>query len=149
MVKAFTLIEILITLALMSFFAVILFPFTIGTIRNGNLSSESANLASAIFKIQQDAFSSENDKAYGIRLNNTNYSILAGSDTSNLVVTETITFPGNISISNLNLGNASNEILFAKNNLKPNTTGNITLSNGDESYTVSINNEGLVEFQKN
>lgn len=149
MLKAFTLIEILITLALMSIFAVLLFPFTIGTVKNANLSTESGNLASTIFKLQQDAYASENNLNYGIRLGNTSYSILSGANIASMNVSETINLNTQVSIGSINLANGSNEILFSKNNLRPNTTGTFNLTNGTESFTFTINNEGLIEYQKN
>jgi len=148
MVKAFTLVEILITLALMSFFAVVLFPFTIGSVNNANLGAESANLASAIFKVQQDAFASENNLNYGIRLNANSYSVLSGADVASLTVSDTINLKTPLFISNINLTGGTKDIIFAKSNLQPNASGTFIVSNGSESYTFNINNEGLVEYQK-
>lgn len=146
--SGFSLIELLIVMAILTFVSVILLPPTITQLRATNIDGEVSDITSLIYQYQQNAYFGLNNKSYGVRFGSTSYTIFIGdsfaaSDSSEVVQLE----PGLV-INSVNLAGGGSDLIFSKGTLKPNATGSIQITNSTETYQILINSEGFVEYIK-
>ena len=147
--SGFTLIEMLVVIAILMIVAYIAVPISINQIQTNKLETEAKKLKSSMQTQQQYAYSANENSAYGIKYNTNSYVLYSGNTYATAVLTDTTTFPSGITISQTSLANSSTELNFSKNSFRPDTTGSITLVDGVNSYSVTVNSEGLIEIVKN
>lgn len=146
--KAFSLIELLIVMAIFSFVAVALLPQTVTQVKVTSLNGQLSELNSLIYQYQQNAFFGLNNKNYGVRFASNSYTIFIGNSYAAADSRETINLEVGNTISQINLAGGATDLIFSKGTLKPNTTGNIRVTNGSETYQLTINSEGYTEYEK-
>ncbi|HRN86412.1 MAG TPA: prepilin-type N-terminal cleavage/methylation domain-containing protein [Candidatus Dojkabacteria bacterium] len=78
--KGFTLLEMLIVIAITGFMSVLAVPYSIKQITNNRAYDTAAEVSSAIFNAQQNANSFKNGKAYGVEVRETGYSLITSVD---------------------------------------------------------------------
>jgi len=75
--KGFTLLEMLIVIAITGFMSVLVVPYSIKQITNNRAYDTAAEVSSAIFNAQQNANSFKNGKAYGVEVRNSDYAVFS------------------------------------------------------------------------
>jgi len=149
MKKAFTLIEILIVLAIISLVAVLAIPFYQPFQVRTYLDNNSQEIIQVLRKAQSKAMAGENDEVYGVHFSVDEYVLFKGmlynpDDLEN----EIFGLPNSLSITNINLNGGGNEIIFDKLKGTTSNYGSIAATSiSNESRTVSISKTGKIEIE--
>ncbi len=143
--KAASLFEVLIVMAIFSMMVVLTFPFSLRLINQSRADAEAKTLSYMIFRQQQDAYSGLNNNAYGIALYSNRYIVYTGTSLATATSQDTYFFNQPITLNGINLS-SGNEIVFTVNSFRPSTNGYLTVSDAKKTYRIDINSEGLVSY---
>lgn len=146
--KGFTLVEILVVLGLMLGFGVVALTFSIPQLQAGQTESLLDDIRSLTFLQQQNAYSGLNSKDYGIYFNTSSYTVFTGTSYAERESGDELTFPADTTITEINFGDASHELVFSQGSLKPSTSGFVRFSNEIDTFILEINSEGLLYVYK-
>lgn len=146
--KAYTLIELVVVMGLITLIALVVLPLTVRDIKNNDARSVATDLVSMIELYQSNAFTRRNDKNYGIAFYSNKYTLFTGTSLASADYTEDVLLGSATSITNINFNLASNQLIFSSGSVKPNQNGSFRVTNGVSIYIISINKEGYVEFTK-
>ncbi len=142
--KGFSLFEIIITLGILMSLSLIVFPIASQKSQESKLKNYASQIATDIYYQQQRA---KLKNIYtGINLENNRYTIFDGETLNSAIEKDTKTLPVNIYLYDISLS-SPNDILFSEGNFKPNSYGHFKLTDGFFNIQVSINQEGLVEYE--
>lgn len=140
--SGFSLLEIVLTIALLLLMGGILFPTTIGNIAKTQVNTYASQIATDIRYQQQRA--KNRNISTGIYFQYGQYTLFDGDTFATGTDKDTKVLPNNIRIPVLSLTNG-NSIIFPAGEFRPSSYGNITLSTTGYSTKVNINMEGLIE----
>ncbi|HKM20168.1 MAG TPA: hypothetical protein VJY47_03035 [Candidatus Dojkabacteria bacterium] len=140
--QGFSLLEVVLTIALILLMGGLLFPTTIHNIQKSQVNSYASQLKTDIRYQQQRA--RNKNIATGIHFKAGEYILFDGENFTTSTERDVKKLPDNIRMPLFSLTNG-NSILFPAGEFKPTSYGNITLSVSGYSTKVSINMEGLVE----
>ena len=140
--EGFSLLEVILTIALILLIGVILFPTTLKTIQKSQVLNYSDQLSTDIRYQQQRA--KNKNIATGIFFEYGKYTLFDGETFTNGTEKDERVLPNNIRIPTHSLTNG-NSIIFPAGEFKPSSYGNITLSARAYSTKIYINVEGLIE----
>ncbi len=144
-INGFSLLEIILTAAILLILSVFLFPFTIGKLQEVQLKSYSAELVEDIYFQQQQA---RNKNIHtGIKLESGKYTLFTGETFESSTEKDEKVLDRAYTISNISL-NEGTTILFAPGSIKPTTFGTFLLNRGRSSVRIYINKEGLIGNEK-
>ena len=143
--KAASLLEVLIVLAIFSMMVVLTFPFSLQLINKSRADAEVKTLSYVIFRQQQDAYAGLNNKAYGVALYSNRFIIFTGNSLATADSQDTYYLNSPISISSISL-NSGNEIVFNPNSFRSNAHGHLHVSDSQKTYRIDINSEGLISY---
>ena len=140
--KAFTLIELVLVIALSAFL------LGGGAVIYSRMQQDSDLQANTQLTLQAVSLARSNtagafvDSGWGVYFQGQQVIVFQGNNYASRNTTYDVQFSllGNYTLS------GTNEITFSKNNLKPNTGGSITISNGNLSQILTINALGTVEY---
>ncbi|MFA6397613.1 MAG: prepilin-type N-terminal cleavage/methylation domain-containing protein [Candidatus Paceibacterota bacterium] len=138
----FTLIEIVITLAILGLLAAVSLPFTIDFYRRYFVTFETRTLVSILRRAENLAMSNNFENKFGVSIQPEHIVIFKGIDFNNrdLIYDETYERNESININGLN------EIVFSPVSGKPIQSGSFTLSEGQASRTIDVNSEGALNW---
>lgn len=140
--EGFSLLEVLLTIALVLLMGTLLFPTTLKTIQKSQVDNYASQIATDI-KYQQQRAKNKNI-ATGIFFEYGKYTLFDGESFTNGTDKDEKVLPNNIRIPTHSLTNG-NSIIFPAGEFKPSSYGNITLSARAYSTKIYINVEGLIE----
>ena len=140
--KGFSLLEIVVTLALILLMGALLFPTTIKNIQKSQVDGYASQIATDI-RYQQQRARNKNIST-GIYFQSGQYTLFDGEDFNSGTEKDVKTLPRNIRIPTFSLTNG-NSILFTAGEFRPYSYGYIIISASAYSTKVSINMEGLIE----
>ena len=140
--EGFSLLEVVLTIALILLMGGLLFPTTIYNIQKSRVNSYAAQLKTDI-RYQQQCARNKNIPT-GIYFRAGEYILFDGEDFASSTEKDTKKLPGNIRMPLFSLTNG-NSILFPAGEFRPSSYGHITLSASGYSTKVGINMEGLIE----
>ncbi len=144
-INGFSLLEIILTAAILLILSVFLFPFTIGKLQESQLKSYSAELVEDIYFQQQQA---RNKNIHtGIKIESGKYTLFTGETFESSTERDEKVLDRAYTISNISL-NEGTTILFAPGSIKPTTFGTFLLNRGRSSVRIYINKEGLIGNEK-
>lgn len=113
MKKAFTTLELLITLALLGIVLSFSIVFAQVSQLRSDLTAQSASLASYLRLAQQDASSGKDGLSHGIHLETEQYVIFSGDTYNELDPTNTVmTLPPTLNLSNITLNGGGADLIF-------------------------------------
>ena len=141
-------LEIVIVMGLLLAVALVVLPATIAQIGQVKADSVANDAASLIFSTQQQAYARDNNKDYGIKLNTDNYIYYVGISYGFAEASNTVTFSPNITISSISLNGGGSEIRFASGSFKTSQYGSFNVSDGNSTYAVKVNKEGLISVEQ-
>jgi len=140
----FTLIEILLTLAIVAILAGLSLPIYFQLKPKNDLDTVALYVVSSLRRAQTLAMSGEHDYSWGVTLETSNVTLYAIDTNGNRVTEydETDAVPDTITYTGLTT------ITFKKLTGEPTTAGSIFLTNpnNDVQKTITINQSGLVSF---
>lgn len=143
--KGFSLLELLVTMAILMILSLMVFPLAINKTQESRLESYASQLVTDI-RYQQQKCTYQNVSG-GISLGSNTYTLFYGDTLSVSTDTDIKRYPSNIRITSITL-TTSNEITFSPGEFKPLSYGTMILTDGSTSIQVYINKEGLVEYEK-
>jgi len=146
--KAFSLIEIVMVLALFATLAVVSLPIGLTQLKKDTTHSQASNLLSTIFVMQQNAYNGKSSGEFGIYFTANGYYIYEGVDYNNSSWSEYTDLEGATNVSVISFDNSSNEMHFTKGELLPNTFGNVIINNSNINYSVEVNKEGVLDIER-
>lgn len=140
--KAFTLIEFLISVAIIFSIGALGLFISMDFYKSFGLNSERNIAVSILQKARSSSMANINEAKHGIYLDTGKYTIFQGENYSsrNSIYDEIIYINPIITKSGLQ------EIVFEQLTGKPSATGDIILSNQTRSITVSVENEGRINW---
>ena len=144
-IKGFSLLEIILTLAILLILSAFLFPFTIGKLQEAQLKNYSKQLLEDIYFQQQHA---RNQNIHtGIKLESGKYTLFTGETFESSTEKDVKELDRGYTISNISL-NEGTTVLFSSGSVKPTTFGTFILSRGQSRVRIYINKEGLIGNEK-
>ena len=142
--KGFTLIEILLTGAIIVMLVSFTLPIGLDFYKNQQLETQSQEIVQALRRAQLKAMSVESDSSFGIYLANDNYVLFKGSSyffSRDAQYDEIFGLPSIINVSGLS------EIVFSKLEGIPSVAGDIILGTDNNQRVININEIGRVNLQ--
>lgn len=146
MKRAYTLLEILLVIALLSVVASLTFPFALSQISDTSVQVAVEDVQSQLFATQVAGFAGDNGNSHGIAFFTDNYTVFEGDSLATATSTTNFEYDNNAQAL-INLDNGGNEIVISKHSIIPSTFGTITFTNNSSTFTLEINEEGLTTIQ--
>jgi prepilin-type N-terminal cleavage/methylation domain-containing protein len=140
MKKGFTLIEMLLVIALFMILAGLSTPFYARFLTQNNVNNVVDQLSGQLRKAQIYAMMGRQNGAWGVTVNSGAIILFQGSSyaTRNSAFDEKFLLNPNISITGLT------EVVFAKVSGLPSTTPTIVITGNNSSKTVTVNSQGVI-----
>lgn len=142
--KGFSLLEIILTLALLLLITAITFPTTLGNVQKSKARTISSQIATDLYYQQQRARSK--NISTGVYFENGRYTLFDGDSFSVGTEKDQKILPSNIRISSISL-TTNNSVLFEGSEFKPVSFGSLYVLVMGQSFRVSMNEEGLIEYE--
>jgi type II secretory pathway pseudopilin PulG len=146
--KAYSLIEVLVVMAVFFMMGFLALPAAIREIQVGRTDSFVKEIRSAILLTSQDAFSGKAQKSYGIALFNDHYTIFTGESLATAEETLEIYADRTVTINTITLTGGTNEIVYSPNEIRPNVHGSFNVSDAYANYKFTLNREGLLILER-
>lgn len=139
--RGLTLVEILVTVAILAILATLTVPLILDFYKDQQINSSTQEVVQTLRRAQLKAMSVESDSSFGVYLTNDNYILFRG-DTYNPgdPYNEIFNFPQIITVSGLS------EVVFTKFEGLTEDIGSIVLSIDNESRIIEINNFGKISL---
>lgn len=142
MKKAYTLIEVLLTFALLSFVFAFTIPFAITEVSQVRVETVADDVRSRLFTTQINGFSGTNAQPHGISFGLNSYTVYEGTSLATAVSQETFQLENSIQFQNILLDDGSSEITTLPNSIIPSTFGTVELTDGTSVSRIIITTEG-------
>jgi len=144
-VRGFSLLEIILTVAILLILSAFLFPFTIGKFQEVQLKNYSTELVEDMYFQQQQA---RNKNIHtGVVLASGGYTLFTGETLETSTEQDVKILDRAYTISNISLSEGTT-IFFSPGSVKPTTFGTFVLNRGKSSVRIYINKEGLIGNEK-
>ncbi len=147
--NGFTLLEVMVVVALMAGLALMAAPFFGGRAIEDVLESAALRSADLLVEAQSSAMSGRNGSRYGVRFEEDRAVFFEGAnynaaDEENLLHL----FPGGVSATDIDISGGGADIIFASHKGIPEQTGTITLTDGaGNARTIDINAAGMIHVR--
>jgi prepilin-type N-terminal cleavage/methylation domain-containing protein len=138
--QGFTLVELLLVVALIFVVALLTFPVGLNTYRAEVLHSTTDGIMIALRKAQRLAVTGENDQLHGVKILPNTYVLFEGDSyaTRNVIRDEVYARSPGVTVS------GPDEVIFGLLHGVPNTSGTLTLTIADRSKSVIIGTHGYI-----
>jgi prepilin-type N-terminal cleavage/methylation domain-containing protein len=139
----FTLVELLLSVAIMTMLIGLSLPVYETFVRRNDLDLTTQNVASAIRRAEVYARGVKNDSTWSVEFLSSGITIFKGPtySTRDTSYDETVSLPGSVSIS------GDSEMIFSKLSGTPDAAGTVTLtSSANDTRTVVVNAKGMVSY---
>jgi Tfp pilus assembly protein FimT len=143
--KAASLFEVLIVLAIFSMVVMIAFPFSLQLINQNRADGVAKQVAYEVFHQQQAAYSGSEGAAHGVAFYQDRMVSFVGSNLATATSSVTIPFDLPIKMNSIVLG-GGNEVVFLSGSLQPVTSGYLLVTDASKSFRITINSEGLISY---
>lgn len=147
-IRGFTLLELLVVIALIALVSAISLPYALNQIGYNVVANSAKDIASLIYVAQQDAYNGRNAKNYGIKLNPSNYSAYIGPDYGNAEATDLYVLDPKVTLSPIALSGGATDINFAHGSLQPSAYGTISVTDSVTTFEISVNSEGHISYRR-
>lgn len=141
--RGFTLIEVLLSVAILTLLTGISLPVYESFARRNDLDVKTQTVVSAIRRAENYARHMRQDSAWGVEVLSTGVTVFKGST----YASRDQSFDEITPISGTTTVSGVSEIIFAKMTAAPNTTGTITLSStANDTRAIVVNAKGMVSY---
>jgi prepilin-type N-terminal cleavage/methylation domain-containing protein len=147
--RGFTLLEILIVVAITASLALLAAPFFSGRVLVNVIDGTARKTADVLYEAQTSAMAGRNNVRYGVHFTTTTATLFegasySGADPNNVVYT----FPGAVTASAITITGGGADIVFSSHKGIPVQTGTVTFTDtAGNTKTVSINAAGMIHVQ--
>lgn len=141
--KGFTLVEMLLSVAILTLLTGLSLPVYETFVRRNDLDITSQTVVGALRQAATNARGVNEDSVWGVRVQASGITLFKGSSYAarDTAYDDTTVMPGSITPS------GTSEVTFTKVSGAPNAAGSITLtSNTNTTRTITINAEGSVDY---
>ena len=149
--NALSYIEILIVIGMLAVASALMLPITITELGSQRVAFHANNVVTLAFAAQQDAFSQIGGSAHGIRFNTDSYDVYDGSSYATATFSYNVELPEGLEFTSIDLTNPSSnpttEYVVDRGNLKPDSKGTVTISDGAKTYRITLNEEGAIYYE--
>ena len=142
--KGFSLFELLITMGILMLLSLIVFPVATQKAQESKLETYGSEIATDIYYQQQRSAFKEIDG--GVAIYSNGYTLFDGPSLALATEKDVKTLPTNIQIHTIS-PTLGNEIFFTDGEFKATTYGSFLISDGFSTMRISINQEGLIEYE--
>lgn len=139
--KGFTLVELLLVIALMAMVAGFSTPFYARFLTQNSVSTVRDQLTSHLRRAQMNAMMGKNDGPWGVTFVSPKLILFQGASYATRITALDESFIVNPSISISGL----NELIYTKTTGLPNTSTSIVISGTGSVKTISVSNQGVVQ----
>lgn len=145
--RGFTVIEVILVIAIMGFLVVLAAPFLSDTLSRNDLAIASDGAIDALREAQSSSMSGRNTGLFGVHFETAQFVFFEGatynpSDPNNV----THALGGNVTITTITISGGGSDVHFASHKGEPTETGSVTFTDvGGNVKTVTLNAAGLVE----
>ena len=146
--RAFSLIETAVVIALFAILTTLSLPIGLNQLKKETTYSQSINLVSNIFVMQQNAYNGKESGEFGVYFTVDGYYIYEGLDYNSSTWSQYTAMEGSSNISSITLDNLGDEIHFTGGMLLPDTFGTITITDSNVNYNVAVNKEGVLDIER-
>jgi len=139
----FTLLEVLLSVIILSMIAAIALPVYESSVRRSDLDNTTTIVAALIRRAENYAQTMSGDSGWSVEFQSSTVTLFKGASFAGRTTSydEAYTVPGSVTVSGLS------EVQFTQQTATPNTTGSVTLtSTTNDTRTISINAKGTVDF---
>lgn len=138
--RGFTLVEILIVMAIFAALATMSSFLDLTFYRGNSFSADYDMFVAVTQRVRARAINNINESKHGVYIDADKYILFEGASYATATVTEEITRNSNVSLSGVS------EVVFSQLSGDSNFNGDIVLSDGFRTSTISINNEGQISW---
>jgi len=141
--KGFTLVELMIVLAILVFLIAVSLPLAINFYQTRQLDIHTQGIVQALRRAQMKAMSVEADSSFGVYITSDQYILFKGDTYAarDVGYDETFDLPENLSVSGLS------GVVFSRLKGAPSSTGTTILTIDNRSGSVNINEIGRVNYE--
>lgn len=140
--KAFTLPEVLLSIALMAMIAGFSIPFLLKFQYSNELDAAVINTVRATRTAQIYAQSAQNDDEWGVRIASPTITIFKGNDFN----TRDTSFDIEFVIPSRSVVTGTTEYVFTKQEGKATSSGSTTISVSNKSVVIKVNSQGALSY---
>jgi prepilin-type N-terminal cleavage/methylation domain-containing protein len=147
--RGFTIIEVIISVALILSAAVIAIPFMSGTLSRNELDVAVQRAHDFLTEARSSAFSGYGDGKFGVHFETGAVEYFIG-DSYSAGAPDNVTYslPGFVEITNISISDSGNEIIFSSVSGAPNQAGSVTFTDSTgETGTIVVNVYGTISSQ--
>jgi len=143
--KGFTVIEILIVIAILAVLIAVIWPKFSDLRAHQVLKAATEDVMSALNKARSQTLASLESSEYGVHFESDSVTIFKGNSyTVGAPENQEIEITSPASISDITLTGGTSNVFFARLSAAPSASGTITVTNGINSKTISISATGAV-----
>jgi prepilin-type N-terminal cleavage/methylation domain-containing protein len=148
LMRGFTIMEVLIVIAIISITAVMSTPFLSMTLSRSELDIAAEGAVDSLEEARSSALNGRSGGQFGVHFEPDQYVLFEGAaysvaDPDNFVHT----LSGFVSVSDVNISGGGNDIIFASVSGEPDQTGTIEFTDSSgATKTVTVNSAGTVDF---
>jgi prepilin-type N-terminal cleavage/methylation domain-containing protein len=145
--KGFTLIEVLVVMGILGILSTLGYLVTIDFYKSYSFNAERDTIVSLLQKARAESLSNINNSAHGVYMDGTNYTVFQGAAyNSGNSLNQSIPVSPGISIQPQPPLTMPLTIDFTQLSGDSSVNGNFTLTDGKRSETISLNNEGQINW---
>ena len=138
----FTLIELILSVGVLSILLMIMVPLTQRYITRNNIDVSANVVVQDLYRAQHLARSGENNGNWGVRVQSGVVTVFQGDSyaSRNQSKDETYSFATSIVVT------GQNEYVFNKFTGKPSSAGSTTLTTNSDTKVISVSSDGVIEY---
>lgn len=142
MKNGFTLIELILVIALVAIIGSFSAPVYTSFISKNNLENKTFEIKGVLTKAQNNTISGKQNSNWGVYFLPNQFLLFAGDSyaSRNSALDEVHSLPSSVSVSGIS------EIVFQRPRGQPSATGIITITSQGDGNTISVNSEGVTEI---
>lgn len=145
--SGYTLIELILVLAVIALVTALVMPFTFSNIQTANLEEEMNLLVSQLQLAQLNAYSGQENLPYGVNFATDKYTYFRGPNLGSGELIAEIELEANMNFENINISGGGNEITFPVGDIQPSTNGTVELIFQQHTARLTTNSEGLIYYE--
>jgi len=140
--KGITLFEVIITLVIFTLLIGVLSPLALDFYREREFDVHSKSIVQSLRRAQLQSIAGERDSSFGVYFGINEYTLFKGDSYNrrDTAFDEVFELPSDFSISGIS------EIVFSKIKGLPSYIGDIVLTSGNRSGTISLNGIGMINY---
>ncbi|MCA9385414.1 prepilin-type N-terminal cleavage/methylation domain-containing protein [Candidatus Dojkabacteria bacterium] len=144
--QGFSFVELIMVMGMLIIISSFAIPYSLNIVSRRNVQDATEDIASNLWRQQQNAYSGNENKNYGISFTENGYTIFKWEDGNPNETQADITLETGITITNITFDDLSSEITFGEGEILPSTFGSLDVTDGGNTFQVTINAQGLIDY---